>query len=118
MNWDAPHAHNGYIDLTLELGLAGLLLLIAYLTAGRRAIDCLQRGVERETMWPFVYLGFFILYQFNEGSLVTGNTIYWILFVAACFSVTNVAGTDQQSFKSPSESLASLQLLPLGQDQL
>jgi O-antigen ligase len=119
MNWDAPHAHNGYIDLTLETGLTGLLLLMsAYLTAGRRAIDCLQRGVEREAMWPFVYLSFFILYQFTEGSLVTGNTIYWILFVAGCFSVTNAAGTDQQPFKSPSGSIASLQLLPLGQDQL
>ena len=57
-------------------------------------------------MWPLVYLSFFILYQFTEGSLVTGNIIYWVLFVAACFSVTNATDTDQQPVKSPSESIA------------
>jgi O-antigen ligase len=96
MHWAAPHAHNGYIDLTLGLGLAGLLLYAAsYLIAARRAIDCFRRGVEREAVWPLVYLSFMFLYQLTEGSLVTGNTIFWILYVAACCLVTDLTASDQ-----------------------
>jgi O-antigen ligase len=118
VNWSTPHAHNGYIDLTLETGFAGLALLIAtYLVAGRRAIDCLQRGVEREAMWPLVYLGFFVLYQFTEGSLVAGNTLYWILFVAVCFSVADAPAAEQAGLKSHGGDLWPAQMSPLGQQQ-
>jgi len=104
LHWAVPHAHNGYIDLTLGLGLAGLLLFAAsYLIAARRAIDCLRRGIEREVMWPLVYLSFMVLYQLTEGSLVTGNTIFWILYVAACCSVTDLTASDQPVLAIDSE---------------
>ena len=108
LNWAVPHAHDGYIDLTLGLGLAGLLLFTtSYLIAARRAIDCLRRSVEREAMWPLVYLSFMFLYQLTEGSLVTGNTIFWILYVAACCSVTDLTGTDQPVLTLDSEFIAA-----------
>jgi len=101
VNWDAPHAHNGFIDLTLELGLAGLLLLIAgYFIAARRAVNYFLRGVGREAMWPLVYLSFFFLHQLTEGGIVTGNSIYWILYVAVCFSVTKVSAFKPHGLKN------------------
>lgn len=111
MHWAVPHAHNGYVDMTLELGLTGLSLLIAsYVIAARRAFDCWKRGAERETIWPLAYLSFFLLYQFTEGSLVTGNLIFWILYVAASFSVTRVTVTDPQSDR---QFIAPRQMFPL-----
>ena len=108
LHWAVPHAHNGYIDLALGLGLAGLLLFAgSYLIAARRAIDCLRRSVEREAMWPLVYLSFMFLYQLTEGSLATGNTIFWILYVAACCSVTDLTGTDQPVLTLDSEFIAA-----------
>jgi exopolysaccharide production protein ExoQ len=117
LNWAAPHAHNGYIDMTLELGLAGLFLFLAsFVIAARRAVDCLQCGAEREAMWPLAYLSFFFLYQFTEGSLVTGNTIYWILYVAVCLSVTKVAVTNRLAFESNNEFVAPMPNYTLGQE--
>jgi len=113
MHWAVPHAHNGYVDMTLELGLTGLSLLIAsYVIAARRAFDCWKRGAERETIWPLAYLSFFFLYQFTEGSLVTGNLIFWILYVAVSFSVTRVTATDP---KSDRQFIAPMQMSPLDQ---
>jgi exopolysaccharide production protein ExoQ len=117
-NWSVPHGHNGYIDMTLELGLAGLCLFITgYIIAARRAISCLRRTVEREAMWPLVFLSFFFLYQLIEGSLVSGNTIYWILYVAACFSAAKVTALDQPALKSYGEFAVPKQMIPLGQEQ-
>ena len=114
MHWAVPHAHNGYVDMTLELGLAGLSLLIASCAiASRRAFDCWKRGAERETIWPLAYLSLFILYQFTEGSLVTANLIFWILYVAVSFSVTRVStATDP---KSDRQVIAPKQMFPLDQ---
>lgn len=119
LNWaGAPHAHNGFIEMALGLGFAGLLLFLAsYLVAARRAIDWFHQGTEREAMWPLVYLSFFLLYQFTEGSLVAENNIYWILYVAVCFSVTRVTVTDQPALKVDGEFSPSRQMLPLGQEQ-
>lgn len=121
LNWaGAPHAHNGFIDMALGLGFAGLLLLLtSYLVAVRRAIGWFHfhRGTEREAMWPLVYLSFFLLYQFTEGSLVAENNIYWILYVAVCFSVTRVAVVDRPALEFDSEFSPSRQMFPLGQEQ-
>jgi O-antigen ligase len=91
VNWDAPHSHNGFIDLTLGLGLAGLFLLASsFLVATRRAVEYFWRGAGQEAIWPLVFLSFFFLHQLTEGTVVTGNSIFWILYVAVCCSVTNV----------------------------
>ena len=118
LHWSTPHAHNGYIDMALGLGFAGLFLLNAsWLISARRAFDCLKRGAEREAMWPLAYLTFFFLYQFTEGSLVSGNTIFWILYVAVSFSVTPVAVADQPALPSDREFVAPIEMFPLGQER-
>jgi O-antigen ligase len=117
-NWAINHSHNGYIELTLDLGLAGLLLLIfSYLIAGRRAIVYFRRGIGREAMWPVTYLSFFFLYQFTEGSLVSGNTIFWIVYVALCLSVTEISGTHQRVPQSESKGTVLIQALPFDRQQ-
>jgi exopolysaccharide production protein ExoQ len=118
LNWGVPHGHNGYIDMTLELGFAGLLLLLAgYVLAARRATDYFQRGVEREAIWPLIFLSFFFLYQLNEGSIVAGNTIYWILYVAMCFSVTKVTVAHEPALQSDREFAVPVGAFSLGQER-
>jgi hypothetical protein len=62
-------------------------------------------------------LTFFSLYQFTEGSLVSGNTIFWILYVAVSFSVTPVAVADQPALPSDREFVAPIEMFPLGQER-
>lgn len=117
VNWDAPHAHNGFIDLTLGLGLAGFLLLMSsYLIAARRAIDYYRRHLDREAMWPLVFLSFFFLHQLTEGALVTGNSIYWILYVAVCCSVTDVTASSQSALAGHCKFKSSLKMQPWGSE--
>jgi O-antigen ligase len=94
VNWAAPHAHNGYIDLTLELGLAGLLLFGgASIIAVRRAIQVVQTDLGHEAMWPLMYLALTFFYQFTESSIVVGNTIFWILFVTVSCALAKISSS-------------------------
>jgi exopolysaccharide production protein ExoQ len=118
VNWDTPSAHNGYIDLALGLGLPGALLFIAGLfISAKRAIDFLRRGVAREATWPLAYLTFFFLYQFVEGTIVAGNTIYWIVFVAVCCSVTEFPIVDQVELRSDTRFIAPMRVFSSRREQ-
>lgn len=88
-HWDnLPHAHNGYIDLALQIGGVGLLLYFAAFFIGiRRAIGYVRRDLGRESMWPLAFLCMTFLYQVDESSIVAPNQLIWILYSAVLFSL-------------------------------
>jgi exopolysaccharide production protein ExoQ len=82
LNWDAPHSHDGYIEVALALGLVGLMTYILVI-AGicRRGVVLFMGGSGNYRTWPLVYLLFMSIYQVTESTMITGNTIFWILLV-------------------------------------
>jgi len=88
LHWKVPHAHNGFIDLTLQLGLAGLaLFLLVYVIAVREAMAFAYSDPGEEAMWPLAYLAFIVLYQVTESTIFVGNTILWMVYVSTVCSV-------------------------------
>jgi O-antigen ligase len=84
VGWPAPHSHNGFIDLTLDLGLVGLAIFIAGLvTALVAAVARLRSGRTTGGVAPFVLLSFFTLYNLTESSVLRHNTLYLVLYVVA-----------------------------------
>jgi exopolysaccharide production protein ExoQ len=103
VRWEAPHAHNGYIDLTLGLGLVGLLLFAAgYIVAVRRAIQLIRTDPGNEAKWPLMFLTIIFLYQLTESSVVGGNSIFWIMYVAVSFRLAEIS--------IPSETVRTLEI--------
>lgn len=82
LTWDAPHAHNGFLDLWLEIGIVGaifgaLLLIIPlvrialHVTSGLRLIKFI-----------FLFFIFFLFANMAESVLLVsglGKAIYWVL---------------------------------------
>ena len=88
LHWNVPHAHNGFIDLTLQLGLVGLALsVVVYGVAVHRAMAFAYSEPEQEAMWPLAYLAFILLYQVTESTIFVGNTILWMVYVSTVCSV-------------------------------
>ena len=88
------HAHNGYLELTLELGIVGLaLFLVVYAMAVWRAARYMNSdaGPGREAIWPLAYFSFILLYQITENTIVVGNSIFWMLYVSTVCWVTELA---------------------------
>ncbi len=77
--WHPPHAHNGYLDVVLSMGIVGLLIFfvgfaINVLRAGR-----LSRisGVY-SAKWPFFVLVFFGIVNLGESFILRLMSFFWI----------------------------------------
>lgn len=85
----AIHSHNGTLDLWLELGLVGVILyfflLIQYAV---RLIRLITSGAKfSEFIFPSAFLIFFFIINFVENTVLTRNSIFWILFVATLMHI-------------------------------
>ncbi|MFB3814975.1 MAG: O-antigen ligase family protein [Terriglobales bacterium] len=81
--WLVPHAHNGYLDLCLDLGIVGLcLFLLSFGLRLRRAMKEARHTNITTRLFPLVVLSFIFLYNFTESSILTRNSVFWIVYVA------------------------------------
>lgn len=82
-----PHAHNGFINIALDLGLIGLALFVLSLINNYfRAINWLRSGSGILRLWPILYITFFFLYNHSENTILEQNSIFWTLFVSVSLS--------------------------------
>ncbi len=87
IGYPTPHAHNGFLDIALQLGIFGLVAFAAlWLLATFAALHQLRSTPGRAARWPLYCLVFAVLYSFSESSLLAANSLLWILFTAACIS--------------------------------
>jgi O-antigen ligase len=84
LTWDAPHAHNGYLDLWLQTGLVGALMGVAILAS------LLVRYAKRVAIMskaPMAELGFLAAVYMFLGDLSgttllqsgLGKALYWVI---------------------------------------
>lgn len=82
--WSADGAHNGFMDIWLELGLAGLgLMALIIVLASRKALAALRASVTPEAAWPVLAILFIVLSNLSESGLLRQNNLVWVIFVAA-----------------------------------
>ena len=84
VGWVPPHAHNGFLDLWLDLGAIGLITFtIGFVLRFRTAILEYRNLGSQTALWPLGYLSFLLLYNFTESSLLRINFILWNLYVVS-----------------------------------
>jgi exopolysaccharide production protein ExoQ len=82
------HAHNGFLEITLELGSAGLAIFAAsWLLAWRRLLPLWRRGEIEPIAFPIAILVLIALYDLDENTLLIYNGLFWPLYVAALASI-------------------------------
>lgn len=79
---EAVHAHNGYLDLWLNLGLLGVAAFaLSFVAILARSLAWIRLTSTAEGLWPMAALTFLLLYNFTESSILIHNNIFWILYV-------------------------------------
>jgi exopolysaccharide production protein ExoQ len=80
--WDSPHAHNGILELALNLGLIGVLLFaISFLITCRRvALIVADRHTDLGVLAGLVMV-LTVCFNVTEAALVTGANILWVLYL-------------------------------------
>ena len=92
------HAHNGFLEVWLELGAAGLLLFaISYLRGwmllGPLLSTAMRKGEFATLAWPVFVLVLIAAYDVDENTLLGFNGLFWVLYVQALVSIELAAGT-------------------------
>ncbi len=78
----APHAHNGYLDLCLDLGFSGLgVFAVGWAARLRTAVR--EYRFDSSAAWPLLYLAFMLVYNLGESNILRANSIFWVLYVTA-----------------------------------
>jgi len=96
------HAHNGFLDVFAELGVAGVVLVCVPLAViGFAACRQALRSRDDGAIWPAVYLVFFVASNAAESGLLR-HKIYWALYAAAaCHVASNRSGRAVRADHAP-----------------
>lgn len=86
------HAHNGFLEIALELGAAGSVIFALSWFRGWLALWPLwQRGAIHRIAWPLAVLVLIVLYDLDENTLLIYNGLFWILYVSALVNIERSA---------------------------
>ena len=85
--WRVPNAHSAYLDVTLQLGLVGLgLLLTIIAVAWQRALACCKDGSLPLGWFSLMFIVGALTYSISETGLGQNQSMYWLLLNVFNFS--------------------------------
>ena len=85
--WAIPNAHSAYLDVALQLGLVGLVLLLTIIAvAWNRAQACCKRGILPLGWFSLVFIAGALLYGLSETGLGQNQSLFWLLLNVFNFS--------------------------------
>lgn len=97
--WEPPNAHNGLMDLALQVGVVGLVLyLLGYLMACVRAAGVLVSSLSPYAIWPVAFLFYVAVGSVTESVLMSPNSLDWAYYVACVLTVAGVPGRRRAEF--------------------
>ena len=83
VGWSPIYAHNGYLELTLSLGVLGLLVFLYFIGKGVwRAVIRAKNAATLQDLWPLAFLIFFLLHNLGECTMLMQNNLEWALCIA------------------------------------
>jgi O-antigen ligase len=97
INFDAPHSHNGFLDLWLELGLIGVALLIGPLVNTAIKVFRNLRHDPEVTDLALVILVSLLLFNLTESSLLGRTSVFWIVTFTMMMKVQDLSRLYQGS---------------------
>lgn len=83
LNWDAPHAHNGLLELALMVGLPGVVLfLMAFLLTAARVGGLRQNLPQERPLQFFILILLFTFFvNITEVTVMQANNGLWFCFL-------------------------------------
>lgn len=77
------HAHNGYLDLALDLGIVGVLIFAYGLVKMLRlAVTAAQDETAYASAWPLMFVVYFLLFNVTESNLLILRAFLWLPFIS------------------------------------
>ena len=95
-DWGPPHAHNGYIQLWLHLGLVGwMTFAVGYFYNLGKALFQYLVFKDFRMLWIFAFLMYSAFFNLTEVSFVAVNNLNWVISVACIYLLSSMKVTNQ-----------------------
>ncbi len=96
-SWDAPHAHNGLVDLLLVLGAVGVVLFISvFLLALLQGYLFYLKSNSFYSVWALTILLWVFIANLAEVVILTQNDFQWIIFVVGVLMISQFSKGERQ----------------------
>jgi exopolysaccharide production protein ExoQ len=84
-HWVFGYAHNGILEICLQVGLVGVaIFFVTLFQAMRNAWFCLRNGCPPGVEWYIGIIALTIMYNVDESTVLWPNDLLSILYVVAC----------------------------------
>lgn len=89
IGWQAPHAHNGYREIVLGLGIVGFATLAAVIGRAlwQGAVLYCTRPWEG-WLWLNVFMGMYLVMNLTEAIFLVPNDLFWTLFTTVILMIS------------------------------
>lgn len=89
LHWTPLHAHNGYLELWLQLGLVGVAVFAASLGVNLFRSFPMLKTENWPGIFPCLFFVFMAVYNVTESAILVRNAFLWILYVACAGLVSS-----------------------------
>jgi O-antigen ligase len=87
-NWTVSYAHNGFLDVLLQLGFVGLAAVcFVFAKAVIDTAAVISRVTSRYSFWCVSILALTLTFNLDEGTFISEERIYWLLFLVVALGV-------------------------------
>ena len=101
MGWAVPHSHNGFLDVGLDLGAFGVVLVLWSLAQGiRNGLACIRAGIDRDGEWYLAILFITFACNLDERDIMFPQCLEWMMYVLACVSLADKAQRARAGIRS------------------
>jgi exopolysaccharide production protein ExoQ len=84
--WSVAHAHNGYINVMLDLGCTGLALYLIIFFKNYLSFFGQYFLKRRDVfIWGILFFTYLLATNLSESEILETNDIFWVLFIYAVF---------------------------------
>jgi exopolysaccharide production protein ExoQ len=112
VGWGLEQAQDGFLDIWLQIGAVGIVLLVSII--GRAMRNALHgfysEGNERYVRWCIVIILSTLIYNIGESSVGLLN-MTWFLFLLACIGLEQAANQRELKLRSTESTSTSLPFL-------
>lgn len=97
LGWAVPSAHNGFLEIWLALGIAGLaIFFLGFCICCRRSIQLFLREDRWDAVWPLLFLVLLVFVNLTQSALVSPNYVFWILYVSVSLQVSSFTASSRE----------------------
>jgi len=85
IHWSFGYAHNGFLEVLLQLGILGVAaVLLMLLQAATNALVCVRNEASLGVEWLAGLVFLTLLYNIDEGTMLFSRSLMSVIFVVTC----------------------------------